>query len=142
MECLTYLNPLVKLQKWAVRIIVGAKRRDSTAPIFEKLKLLRINEIYVYFVLLLMYKYHHVILPYVIFNLFTRNSSIHTYSTRQQNVLHIPFVRSSMSLRNIRVTGVKIYNHFIDKLEWNSTYVTFKYNAKKFILENNVTSIL
>ena len=62
----TYLDHLVKLQKWAVRTIVGAKRRDSTGPIFDRLNLLRLDEMFVYFVLLFMYKYHNEMLPNVI----------------------------------------------------------------------------
>ena len=59
----TYLEPLVKLQKRAVRIIKGAKRLDHTEPIFAELRLLKIKEIYVYCIQHLMFKYYHGFLP-------------------------------------------------------------------------------
>ena len=96
---------------------------------------------FVYFVLLFMYKYHNEMLPNVIHGFFTRNSSIHGYSTRQENELHVPVVNSDFAKRRIRVTGVKLYNHFHSILDWNSTFVTFKFNAKKFILQNGIASI-
>ena len=136
----TYLDQLTKLQKWAVRIITGTKRRDPTAPLFKKLGLLNIKEAYIYFVLLLMYKYHHGCVPQAIQNLFVRNSTIHNYPTRQ--VLHVPLARIELVARNVRVTGVKLYNHFISILDWNMTYLCFKGNLKSYIRQKDVTSIL
>ena len=59
----SYLEPLIKLQKRAVRTVVGARKYAHTAPLFKELKLLNIKEIYIYCVQLLMYKHHHSILP-------------------------------------------------------------------------------
>ena len=59
----SYLEPLIKLQKRAVWTIVGARKYAHTAPFFRELKLLNIKEIYIYCVQLIMYKYHHSILP-------------------------------------------------------------------------------
>ena len=136
----TYLDPLVKMQNWAVRVITFKKRRDSATPLFDELKLLKLNDIYVYFVTLMMYKYHQDCLPQVIQNLFVRNNTIHQYPTRQQ--LHVPISRSNLTSRNVRVTGVKLYNHFFHILNWDVFYVTFKYNFKKYLLQNDTTSLL
>ena len=136
----TYLEPLRKLQKWAVRVITSTKRRDPSSPLFKKLGLLNLDEIYIYFILLLMYKYHHGRVPRVIQNLFVRNDTIHNYPTRQ--VLHVPLARSDLVARNVRVTGVKLYNHFFSTLEWNMTYPCFKANLKNYIRQRDVTSIL
>ena len=136
----TNLDPLFKMQKWAVRVVTCTKRRDSTAPLFDELKLLKLNDIYVYFVTLMMYKYHHNCLPQVIQNLFVRNNTIHQYPTRQP--LHVPLSRTNLTSRNVRVTGVKLYNHFFHILKWDVFYVTFKYNFKKYLLQNDTTSLL
>ena len=138
----SHLEPLYKLQKWAIRIITCTKKRDHTSPLFHKLQLLKLNEIYVYFTTLLMYKYHHNFIPQVMQNLFIRNNAVHDYSTRQHNVLHVPISRSNLSSRNIRVTGVTLYNHFYRILNWDVFYVTFKYNLKRYLLENDITSLL
>ena len=43
----SYLEPLVKLQKRAIRIIVGARKYAHTALLFINLKLLNPKEIYI-----------------------------------------------------------------------------------------------
>ena len=43
-----YLEPLVKLQKRAVRTITGARKYEHTLPLFQNLSLLNIKEIYIY----------------------------------------------------------------------------------------------
>ena len=45
----SYLEPLVKLQKHAVRTITGARKYDHTLPLFQNLNLLNIKEIYILF---------------------------------------------------------------------------------------------
>ena len=46
----SYLEPLVKLQKRAVRTITGARKYEHTLPFFQNLNLLNIKEIYIYIV--------------------------------------------------------------------------------------------
>ena len=57
----SYLNPLVVLQKRAVRVIAGAKRNSPTEPIFKKLKLLKLKQIYLFAVQLFVFKFYHKI---------------------------------------------------------------------------------
>ena len=66
----SYIEPLIKVQKRAIRIIVGAKKFDHTAHIFKKLNLLNVNEIYVYCIQIFMFKYHRNLLPGVFGSLF------------------------------------------------------------------------
>ena len=59
----SYYDDLVTSQNRAIRLIVGAKRRTRTTPIYQGLKLMKFHEVYVYCVQLLMYKYYHTQLP-------------------------------------------------------------------------------
>ena len=54
----SYLEPLVKLQKRAVRVILGTKRNTHTNPIFKKLKILKIRQTYVYTVQQFVFKFY------------------------------------------------------------------------------------
>ena len=92
--------------------------------------------------LLLICKYHNSLVTQVMHNIFVRNTAVHNYSTRQHNILHVPLARTDMAARNIRVTGVKLYNHFIGVLDWEMTYLCFKANLKRFILQNDTTATL
>ena len=42
------LDPLMKLQKRALRLVDGARKYDHTAPIFEKYELLNLRNLYIY----------------------------------------------------------------------------------------------
>ena len=57
------VEPLIKLQKRAVRQITGAGRYDHTMPIFQSLNVMNIPKLYIYSVLIFLYKYHHQDLP-------------------------------------------------------------------------------
>ena len=86
----SYLDPLIKIQKRAIRVIASEKRLSHTEPLFKKLKLLKLKEIHAYVVQLFMFKFHHAKLPKVFDDFFTRNNAFHNYSTRQNNKLHVP----------------------------------------------------
>ena len=75
--CMIYISPLIKLQKKAVRIISGAERLDHTDPLFKELRILRIKEAYAYSLQLIMFKFHHGLLPAVFSEFFVQNSQIH-----------------------------------------------------------------
>ena len=124
--CQSYLDPLVKLQKRAIRTIVGARKYYHTLPLFQNLKLLNIQEIYIYCVQILMYKYHHDLLPSVFSDFYVPNNSVHEYHTRQENLLHVPLIRTAPLSKSVRVTGVSLYNHFKRLICLKVSYVTYK----------------
>ena len=71
--------------------------RESTAPLFQNLKILNFKKLVTQRIALLMFKYHKGILPDPINNLFTINSNRHNYLTRQTNDLEVNTGRGSMS---------------------------------------------
>ena len=70
----SYLKPLVKMQKRAIRTIAGARKYAHTALLFLYLKLLNIKRIYIYYIQSFMYKHHHGILPSFFSDLYIRNN--------------------------------------------------------------------
>ena len=138
----SYLEPLIKLQKRAVRTIVGARKYAHTAPLFRELKLLNIKEIYIYCVQLFMYKYHHSILPLIFSDFYVRNNSIHEHHTRQQNLLHVPLIFTKPLSKTIRVSGVTLYNHFSNSLCLKVSYVTYKGILKRHIIDDDIINLV
>ena len=138
----SYLDPLVKLQKRAIRVITNSKKYDHTSPLFLKLHLLRFREIYVYCSQLFMYKHHHEILPNIFLEFFQRNNTIHDHHTRQEYFLHVPLVRKSLSAKNIRVVGVKLYNHFYDKIPLDISYPCYKKYLKNHLVKNEIDNLI
>ena len=76
-----HLDPLEKLQKRAVRVIAGAKYLAHTAPLFKELTIMNLINIYVYNMLMIMYKYHHDSLPDIFNPFFSLNGDIHSRDT-------------------------------------------------------------
>ena len=135
----SYLEPLVKLQKRAIRVISLSKGRAHTEPLFQRLGILSLQKLFVYCTQLFMFKFHHVLVPETFQNFFTLNTDIHTHMTRQRNHMHSFGANTTQNLRHLRMIGVNIYNHFYDKLNMNCLFVTYKYHLKKYLLDNDVS---
>ena len=91
-SCFETLKPIYYKQKDCVRIITMSKKRAHTAPLFEKLNLLKLYDINKYMYCKFMYSWHHNELPIVFRNVFTEVREIHDYETRQSanNSLYPP----------------------------------------------------
>jgi hypothetical protein len=107
----TSLQHLVKIQKWAVRTISCKPKRTSSLPLFNALQILNIKQIYTLQVLVFVYKYRKSKLPTVFNNFFTYTTSVHGYSTRQNNNFYPPLCRLDLTKTFIRYSG---------SFEWNS----------------------
>ena len=114
--CVTYLDPLVKAQKRAIRVIAGVKRYEHTDPLFRKMKILKTEQIYIYMVQLFMFKQHHTMLPSVFECFFDRNLDFHSYPTRIGNLFRPPPVKTDLLERFIRVMGVRSWKYFSNHL--------------------------
>ena len=137
-----YLKPLVMLQKRAVRVIAGAKYLAHTSPIFKELKILNMNNIYVYNLLLIMYKHHHNKLPAIFDPFFVRFNELHSYGTRHSDHLRAPEQTNARSTHSVRSRGYKIYNYFVTRLDFNVEISSFKRQAKSYLLDNDISFLL
>jgi hypothetical protein len=118
--------PIFRLQKRAIRLIKGLRRRDSTLPTCHKLQILRLPELYKYMILIWMYNYKNNILPPTFKYFYQENSSIHSYPTRQAHQLRLPQTRTNLAQTFIRSKGVQIWNEFADGLDYQITKNAFK----------------
>ena len=139
--CESYLKPLFRLQKRAIRSISGAHKLAESDPIFKKFKILKLKEIYVYSVQLLMYKYHHNLLPHIFSNFLITNDMIHTYHTRYKHHLRPPRFAAKPACISVRKTGVKSYNYYCDLLNFDCSILSYKISLKRHILCNGITFI-
>ena len=81
---------LEKLQKRAVRIISNSKYNSRTDPIFKKLNLRKLKDLFELNVLKLFYKYKNNILPFYVSHMFSDYSVPHSYPLRATYVLNAP----------------------------------------------------
>ena len=110
--CQSYIDPLLKLQKRALRIIFNKTRYAHTYELFKNSKILTVEQIYIYSVQIFSYKFHNDLLPDIFRGFFKYNHCIHTHHTRQLKLLHVPLARSVQRSRTIRIAGVKTNNYF------------------------------
>ena len=134
----TYLDSLFKLQKRAVRLVSSAKRLAHTKPLFKKLKLLKLSDIYILNIMLFMFKFRHSLLPQVFDGMFVLNRDVHNYFTRQFDMYHYLTWRLQMRKKSIRIQGPIIWNQLVLHFDYNCTIVTFKFHVKNYLLVNDI----
>ena len=118
------------MQKNALRLVAGVpirsktypQRYTPTGPIRKAFNLLSLHEMYAYAIQLFMFKFHHKRVPDVFNSFFIRNNEIHNYPTSSSQKFHVPLIKSYYTAKIVRSTGVTIYNHFYDKIDFNVHY--------------------
>ena len=94
---------ILKLQKKAVRIIALANYNAHTEPIFKKLSILKIHDLFSICQLKLYHNYLNKLLPHHFINMnFKMNNEVHHYSTRISTKLHVSKVKHLFAKRCIR----------------------------------------
>ena len=127
----SHLSRLLILQKKAIRLISSSPYNCPSIPLFKKMNILPISELISMNSLIFMYKYKSGILPKIFENMFTLNSTIHNYNTRQSILFHQPKVSSSMALNSFRVKYIKLWNSLDQSIQQSSTLSKFKFSLKR-----------
>jgi hypothetical protein len=94
------LNPLIKIQKKAIRIVSKSKWNSHSEPIFQRLGIMRFEDMIKYSQLEFMHLFEHQRLPESFKNIWrTRNEilSVDNYSLRRAIDLHIETPRTNFS---------------------------------------------
>jgi hypothetical protein len=99
---------IFRLQKRAVRFMVGVGPRDSCRKIFPSLKILPLPSLYIFSVLM-----------FVINNwqLFTNNSNSSSIMTRNSSNLYYPPANLSIYQRGTQFIGIKIFNNLPNNIK-------------------------
>ena len=64
--------------------------------------------------------------------------SINTIQLRYLDLFREPSFKTDLRRRTIRYTGVRLYNSFKPKIDFNYSLVTFKYHLKEPLLTTEV----
>ena len=122
-----HLNPLIVLQKRAIRILNNADYTDHTNPLFFASKILKFKD-----------QYKHSLGTYIyrnteILDNFTRN---HNYSTRQRNEYLAPFARLRSTQQSVLFNAINNWNSIPDNIKNSISLPSFKYKYKQHLLES------
>jgi exonuclease III len=98
----SYSNIIFRLQKRAVRIIMGIRGRDSCRKYFRELKILPLKSQYIYSLSLFVINNRHY---------FEANNEVHNINTRARFDLHYPSSHLSMCQKGAYYAGIKVFNN-------------------------------
>ena len=132
----TYKNSLIKLQKKVVRIMTCSGYLTETDPLFKKLKILKLEQIYSMSIAVLMFKYVKGMLPQIFNDLFVRNADIATRVTRNSYKLNIPLCRTELYKKSIKYQGPTIWNIYDNVIDHQCSLHAFKKRIKQHIIKH------
>src|SRR5688572_17558090 len=128
------LNPVLLLQKTAIRIISHAHYIVHTSPIYSPLKILKVYDIAKTAILVLMHKSRNNTLPHKFQTYFQLTSQIHSYCTRGAEKYAIPYARTRCRSSSIQVIGPRLWNLLPSTLQEIKTLQRFKLELKEFFI--------
>ena len=110
--CSTYFTPLVKLQKRAMRIMAGAPAKAHTLELFRRFNIVQLDEyrLYKYSIYIFLYKLVNQLHPLSVQSAFALNNSVHHYSTRHSEFLHVNTYECATRKRALRHQSSIIQN--------------------------------
>jgi hypothetical protein len=95
-----------------MRVISNIRRRNSTKQAFHDLRILRLPEVYIYSILIFVFKYKNGLLPDTFKEFFTENREYHRYPTRGASNLRAPRAKSRTASNFIKTTGAIYWNKY------------------------------
>ena len=107
-----YLDRIFRIQKKYCRIITFSDFRAHSEPLFKKLSILNVYQMYKYQIALFMYKNMKGILPMTGSFLFVTNDSIHGHYTRGCRNIHLERCRTRKRQLTIVHQGLKCGIHY------------------------------
>ena len=129
----THLDPLFLVQKKIARIITFSQFLAHTEPIFIDLSILPLHKLILNRIGIAMYKFANNLLPDVINSLYSRNSDVHSYSTRSSDLLRIP--RGTLNFTNV---SARVWNVLVLKMDIHVSLPKFKIHLKRYLLHNTL----
>ena len=129
-------HPLIILQKKNIRIISFSRYKSPTKLLFQQYNILPFKKLVFQRLGLQLYKYEFGIIPIPLRSLFTKNSSVHNYNTRNSNKLRPAIARHAYRDKDFRFISVHVWNYMYicDNVNINVSFPSFKKYLKCFIL--------
>ena len=98
----SFSSHIFRLQKKAIRVIMGLGPRDSFRKPFKHLRILPLQSQYIFSLLMFVVENK---------NIFQINSEIHDINTRQNSILYQPQANLTLYQKGAYYSGIKIFNN-------------------------------
>ena len=119
-------------------MIAFANYNTPSIDIFKNLNILPLYKLVVDRIGIMMYKYANDLLPPALHYLYTSNSDVHNYTTRQRHLLHVNKSNINTYSNSFGNTSARIWNVVQSKLEVNISLSKFKMSLKLYLQENSL----
>ena len=113
--CKSYLDKLIKLQKWAIRTVFNSNYRSHTGPIFAKYNVLTVTDMHTLELGTFMYRNSVNELPSSFNTYFTKRSEVHNYLTRHGN--HLSLTKNKKKFRIILTIPLVLVSGMPQKIQ-------------------------
>ena len=133
------INPLITLQKKALRIVTKSKYNSHTAPLFKDLKILPLKELAIFSKILFLRDYICWKLPYSFDGVWKKNSARNQRMMRNSDEFDIPISRFTSISRFPQFDYQRLWNdicHNNQDLSIDIPKKTFKENLKKELFKS------
>ena len=120
----TYLLPIIKAQKHAVRVICNLGSRDHTSSFFKELNILKFMDLVEFKILILMFKAWNVNLPKSLQCLF-QSKTDNVYNTRRLYNFKVNFSKSKIKYNCLSSIGVRLWNKLDEKMKTSGSLIKF-----------------
>lgn len=128
------MTRLITLQKKAIRIINKAKYNSHTDPLFKKLNLLKIEDIYKMHCIKIFSNSRQGILPSYLTEQLLTNESFHNYNTRQITNIHNLPIKTKLEEQTLNMKISKVWNSLPEDIKTQAlSRSSTAYIKRKFI---------
>ena len=131
-----HILPIITLQKKIVRAITFSPYLAHTEDLFCRLKIFLFKKLVIHRIGIQMFKYHKEMVPKSVCELFTLNSSIHSYNTRNKDKIRSAYGKHKFMYRNFRFVSVHVWNYLASNIIINTSLADCKNKSKIFIMSN------
>ena len=132
------MDPLIKLQKKAIRIVFSKKHISHTMPLFKKMNVLPLHESANYLKLLFMYDFINSKLPSSFQGTWLRRNQLHTRNLRNSNMFDVKKPKFKSIERFPKYHFQELWNNHCnnDLLTHNQSRKKFMKNLKESLLSS------
>ncbi len=128
------LNSVLVKQKRIIRLCTNSTWLAHTSPLFSQLSTLNIFDIHKSSVALFMYNFSINNLPPNFSNYFVKNTAIHRYSTRSNNLYRPAIFNYDLARNTIRRQGPVLWNNIPDNIKMAASPKVFKRNYHNYLI--------
>jgi hypothetical protein len=133
---LTALDKLILLQKRAIRLITYSAYLAHTSPLFKRLRILKLYDIYRFQIYMFMFRFKHNLLPISCTHFITQNLVASHYNLRREDEFIVVKFRSEIRKKCISVVGPNLWNSLKDSLKKVNSISIFKSRLIDLLVED------